>query len=169
MRNLVFILLLFTACQGSRHTLSRHGEENLRLSSERLKASAINVPGGGATLRIPLSGLRPLPEGAAYTERDGRAALSARILRDTLYIDATCDSLQQVVWEYERLLSERQDTRTVSERHTERKSLASRLPAASRPIGAYMRPLGQEVTRKPTVWVSDGVTFAGVNQLSTNL
>ena len=118
MRNLVFILLLFTACHGSRHTLSRHGEENLRLSSERLKASAINVPGGGATLRIPLSGLRPLPEGAAY---------SARILRDTLYIDATCDSLQQVVWEYERLLSERQDTRTVSERHTERKSLASRL------------------------------------------
>lgn len=127
MRNLVFILLLFTACHGSRHTLSRHGEENLRLSSERLKASAINVPGGGARLRIPLSGLRPLPEGAAYTERDGRAALSARILRDTLYIDATCDSLQQVVWEYERLLSERQDTRTVSERHTERKSLASRL------------------------------------------
>uniref|UniRef100_UPI0034A43D4F hypothetical protein n=1 Tax=Parabacteroides distasonis TaxID=823 RepID=UPI0034A43D4F len=47
--------------------------------------------------------------------------------------------------------------------------LTACLPAASRPIGAYMRPLGQEVTRKPTVWVSDGVTFADVNQSSTNL
>ena len=63
MRNLVFILLLFTACHGSRHTLSRHGEENLRLSSERLKASAINVPGGGATLRIPSVGVEAVARG----------------------------------------------------------------------------------------------------------
>lgn len=80
--------------------------------------------GGGATLRIPLSGLRPLPEGAAYTEREGRAALSARIVRDTLYVDATCDSLQQVIWDYERLLSERQSAVASVDKESERETLA---------------------------------------------
>lgn len=124
MRNLVFILLLLTACHGSRHVSTGRSEESLLAGMERLRASAINVPGGGATLRIPLSGLRPLPEGAAYTEREGRAALSARIVRDTLYVDATCDSLQQVIWDYERLLSERQSAVASVDKESERGTLA---------------------------------------------
>ena len=123
MRNLVVISSLFVggslfliSCVSDRQAVDRHDEEKRLLGTERLVCRTLSVPGSEVGLRIPLSeGLRPLPAGASYP------------LRDTLYIDATCDSLQQVVWEYERLLSERQDTRTVSERHTERKSLASRL------------------------------------------
>lgn len=135
MRNLVVISSLFVggslfliSCVSDRQAVDRHDEEKRLLGTERLVCRTLSVPGSEVGLRIPLSeGLRPLPAGASYTGRKGGATVSARILRDTLYIDATCDSLQQVVWEYERLLSERQDTRTVSERHTERKSLASRL------------------------------------------
>ena len=135
MRNLVVISSLFVgrslfliSCVSDRQAVDRHDEEKRLLGTERLVCRTLSVPGSEVGLRIPLSeGLRPLPAGASYTKRKGGATVSARVLRDTLYIDATCDSLQQVVWEYERLLSERQDTRTVSERHTERKSLASRL------------------------------------------
>ena len=130
MRNLVVISSLFVggslfliSCVSDRQAVDRHDEEKRLLGTERLVCRTLSVPGSEVGLRIPLSeGLRPLPAGASYTGRKGGATVSARVLRDTLYIDATCDSLLQVVWEYER-----QDTRTVSERHTERKSLASRL------------------------------------------
>ena len=126
MRNLVVISSLFVggslfliSCVSDRQAVDRHDEEKRLLGTERLVCRTLSVPGSEVGLRIPLSeGLRPLPAGASYTKRKGGATVSARVLRDTLYIDATCDSLQQVVWEYERLLSERQDTRTVSERHT---------------------------------------------------
>lgn len=53
-------------------------------------------------MTIPLTSLRDLPRGASYTEHKGRANVRVRTLRDTLYIDASCDSLQQLVTYYEQ-------------------------------------------------------------------
>lgn len=51
-------------------------------------------------MTIPLTHLRDLPQGASYHQQQGRAHLRVRTLRDTLLIDASCDSLQQLVTYY---------------------------------------------------------------------
>ena len=100
MRNLVVISSLFVggslfliSCVSDRQAVDRHDEEKRLLGTERLVCRTLSVPGSEVGPRIPLSeGLRPLPAGASYTKRKGGATVSARVLRDTLYIDATCDS-----------------------------------------------------------------------------
>ena len=54
------------------------------------------------SMTIPLTNLRDLPQGASYTQRKGRAQVTIRTLHDTLYLDASCDSLQQLVTYYQQ-------------------------------------------------------------------
>jgi len=55
-------------------------------------------------LEIPTENLRKLPEGANYNSHNGQARVLASLKGDTILITATCDSLQRLIWYYEREL-----------------------------------------------------------------
>jgi len=80
-------------------------------------------------MTIPLTNLRDLPQGASYTQRKGRAQVTIRTLHDTLYLDASCDSLQQLVTYYQQRSNSYQRTAArnalLAEHHQEVKRTSS--------------------------------------------
>lgn len=55
-----------------------------------------------ATLQIPVDSLRSLPANAEYRAGSGRASAVVRFEHDTIFVYATCDSLQRQCEYYER-------------------------------------------------------------------
>jgi hypothetical protein len=72
-----------------------------------------SIPASRAQLSIPLNDLPRLPVGSSYFQASGQARLSARLVNDTVYLEAVCDSLARQVEIYEAQLS-----RTRSETET---------------------------------------------------
>lgn len=68
----------------------------------RLSIRQMAVPESRADLQIPAAGLRGLPPAAVYTARSGQATATVRFLHDTLFVSASCDSLQQLVYDYQQ-------------------------------------------------------------------
>lgn len=69
---------------------------------------------------MPLAELRAsADQPATFAAREGKAAITMRLERDTIYLDATCDSLMALVVDYERRLADRSEIRTDerAERH----------------------------------------------------
>jgi hypothetical protein len=60
---------------------------------------------------IPVENLHNLPPGAAYTDKSGQANVKVTTTGDTLYVTASCDSLQVQCERYEKELTRiRSDT-----------------------------------------------------------
>jgi len=59
-----------------------------------------------------MDNLHSLPDGAIYSNSSGQATTSVYVKGDSIYITATCDSLQQLVWSYERELAHIRDETT---------------------------------------------------------
>lgn len=72
------------------------------------------VPASCADLQIPVAGLRELPPTAVYTTRSGQATATVRFLHDTLFVSASCDSLQQLIYDYQQQIEQL----SASSRHT---------------------------------------------------
>lgn len=70
------------------------------------------VPGSRVEMPIPVDSLLRLPEGAIYHAKSGRTAADVSRKGDTIYVTATCDSIQREVEDYEEC---RTDARTQSE------------------------------------------------------
>ena len=126
MRQITFFIgsllcLSLLGCAGRRDVATWEERARAVARDERLEAATLLSPGGMATLRVPLSGgrLPDLPGGATFARRDGVASVSARVARDTLYIVATCDSLQRLVWAYERRLAGEASESATTERHAD--------------------------------------------------
>lgn len=66
------------------------------------------VPQSTVKMNIGMESLRNLPSGASFTRKDGQANLDIKVQGDTIFVTATCDSLQR---EIERLYSELDRTR----------------------------------------------------------
>lgn len=68
---------------------------------------------------IPIDSLRSLPEGAAYVERQNQATALVKRKGDQLVVTASCDSLQQVVFdlieELHRARDETENSEVISE------------------------------------------------------
>ena len=58
---------------------------------------------------IPMGSLHDLSPGAKFVAKEGRATAEVEIKGDTLIITATCDSLQQLVYRYEKELAYKAD------------------------------------------------------------
>jgi hypothetical protein len=63
--------------------------------------------------------LRNLPQGAVYTQKQGQATVSAGIKGDSLIVTATCDSLQHLVYQYEKEITQLKSAMEVIEREKE--------------------------------------------------
>lgn len=106
----MILALLSPGCKVIKQTSDRQTVDSLRYS-EKLTATPATIPMSKALLMIRTDDLRKLPPGAAYVNKSGQATASVQLKNDTLYVSATCDSLQQLVWHYEQeLVRIRNDT-----------------------------------------------------------
>lgn len=71
----------------------------------------IPIPQSKVELKIPTQNLHSLPPGASFGEKKGQAGVKVEAIGDTVYVSATCDSLQVQCERYEKeLTSIRSDT-----------------------------------------------------------
>lgn len=98
---ILLIIFLLTSCSTRKQTnLSRQQTDSLRQTS-RLSVRTTKIPESRARLTIPVGRLKELPSGAAFVQKSGQATAEIRFLHDTLFVSATCDSLQALVYQYE--------------------------------------------------------------------
>lgn len=62
-----------------------------------------------ARITISVDSLLKLPAGASYNKRSGQAGAEVSLRGDTIFVTATCDSLQREVEYYEELYYRAQD------------------------------------------------------------
>lgn len=99
-----FVILLLTSCSVGKQTGSyRQQTDSLRQIS-RLSIQTGKVPESRATLAVPVGTLKELPAGSAFIQKSGQATAEIRFRHDTLFVTATCDSLQTLVYQYEEQL-----------------------------------------------------------------
>ena len=98
---ILLIIFLLTSCSTRKQTnSSRQQTDSLRQTS-RLSVRTTKIPESRARLTIPVGRLKELPSGAAFVQKSGQATAEIRFLHDTLFVSATCDSLQALVYQYE--------------------------------------------------------------------
>ena len=115
----IFIFLFFANCSSRKHTASFYQQTDSLLQTSRLTVQTARIPESRANLSIPVTALKELPAGAAFIQKSGQATAEIRFLHDTLFVAATCDSLQTLVWQYEEQL-ERQSKQTKEIRKRQR-------------------------------------------------
>ena len=115
-------LFLFSSC-ASRITSNRSAasSDSLRQTT-RLSIQQMSVPESRANLQIPAVGLRELPPAAVYTAKSGQATATVRFLHDTLFVSASCDSLQQLTYEYQQQIERLSQTKQNENRKSDCRS-----------------------------------------------
>ncbi|WFE85858.1 hypothetical protein [Parabacteroides chongii] len=99
-----FVILLLTSCSVGKQTGSyRQQTDSLRQIS-RLSIQTGKVPESRAALAVPVGTLEELPAGSAFIQKSGQATAEIHFRHDTLFVTATCDSLQTLVYQYEEQL-----------------------------------------------------------------
>ncbi len=96
--------LCLSACAVGRDGARRETTLDSLITTDRLRVSASLQPPSRAELAVPLARLGQLPA-TGQSSHAGQATAHVRLVRDTLYVTATCDSLQRLVYEYERAAS----------------------------------------------------------------
>lgn len=124
--NLFLLLVILSSC-ASHKVLDRNAvsSDSLRQTT-RLSIRQISVPESRADLQIPVAGLRELPPAAVYTAKSGQATAVVRFIHDTLFVSASCDSLQQLVYDYQQQIEKMSYFVQNSQKKTEQKRKFSR-------------------------------------------
>ena len=99
---LCLFLFLFSSCASWKVSDRSVASSDSLRQVTRLSIRQMSVPESRADIQIPAAGLRELPPAAVYTAKSGQATATVRFLHDTLFVTATCDSLQQLVYEYQQ-------------------------------------------------------------------
>lgn len=122
----VLTVLCAASCRSPKMmTTNRQQSTSYRADSavtETKRTQALSVPASATVLHVPLDSFLKLPQGAEYSSKSGRSGVKLKRLhgsdgRDTIRVDAGCDSLEMLVSEYERKFesySNQRDNRTDS-------------------------------------------------------
>ena len=98
------LMILLALCTSSCRT-GRRNEHRILYDSILVKEirtqTHIPVPMSKVELKVPQTSMYNLPDGAGYIGKNERAGIVVRKQGDTITITATCDSLQQIVMNYE--------------------------------------------------------------------
>ena len=89
-----------TACSASHKTARQVATTDSLLAESRWRLAATPIPESRVELAIPAATLRTLPA-TGLADHQGQATARVHWRHDTLYVAATCDSLQRLVLEYE--------------------------------------------------------------------
>ena len=93
------LFVILSSCSSTKKTTATQtGSEHIKTS---LSVRSNTVPESHTSLAIPVATLNRLPETAAFVKKEGQATASVRFLHDTLFVSATCDSLQALIYDYE--------------------------------------------------------------------
>jgi hypothetical protein len=113
---ILFILIFcFAACRGVKVTAAVETKITDSVDLKEIKSIEYGgIPREQVLIKIPVQAIAELPEGAGYSQREGRAGLDIRLRNDTIYVEAVCDSLQRRIAYYEMLLTQ---TRREEERY----------------------------------------------------
>lgn len=118
------ILLVFSvafACSSKKAVQKEHLTDDILEQNVRLTVRSTTLPESRATLKIASHDLHQLPPAAAFTQHRGQATATVRFLRDTLFVEASCDSLQQLVYEYSSAWAQLRQQRTAESLKSETK------------------------------------------------
>ena len=112
--------LALTACEASKESVVNQQKADWGQQSFRETLQTQVVPMSEANLAIPVTALHELPPKAAFHQRSGQAHVSVRLVHDTLFVESRCDSLMQLVYQYENQISQWQQERQNQVVHQER-------------------------------------------------
>jgi hypothetical protein len=122
-----FILIVFTGCS-SRKVVRTSEVINTKLTTsvdtffhEKTEIIAGAIPAERATISTTVDEIRNLSGQAVITDRQGRASVTVRYLRDTVVIEAVCDSLERQITSYE--LREKSYLNTIEESEKQIKTI----------------------------------------------
>ena len=109
----IMLNALFVASCGStkKMTESARATVDSVLLKEVRQVINIPIPQSKVELKIPTQNLHSLPPGASFSEKKGQAGVKVEAIGDTIFVSATCDSLQVQCERYEKELTRiRSDT-----------------------------------------------------------
>lgn len=110
--SITLIALSVTSC-GSTKKMTESARTTIDsvLLKEVRQVINIPIPLSKVELKIPTQSLHSLPPGASFSEKKGQAGVRVEAIGDTVYVSATCDSLQVQCERYEKELTRiRSDT-----------------------------------------------------------
>lgn len=102
------VALLVCSCRTTNESTSIRNLDSLAWD-RKVNVTLATTPKSLAKLAIPLDSLRKLPEGATFNNKSGQATASAAFKNDTLFVEASCDSLQNLVYQLEENLHAARD------------------------------------------------------------
>lgn len=110
--SIMLIALSVTSCGSTKKmTESARTTVDSVLLKEVRQVINIPVPQSKVELKIPTQNLHSLPPGASFSGKKGQAGIRVEAVGDTVYVSATCDSLQVQCERYEKELTRiRSDT-----------------------------------------------------------
>ena len=103
--------LALTACEASKESVVNQQKADWGQQSFRETLQTQVVPMSEANLAIPVTALHELPPKAAFHQSSGQAHVSVRLVHDTLFVESRCDSLMQLVYQYENQINQWQQER----------------------------------------------------------
>ena len=109
----IMLIALFASSCGSTKKMTENARTSIDsvLLKEVRQVINIPIPRSKVELKIPTQNLRSLPPGASFSEKKGQAGIRVEAVGDTVYVSATCDSLQVQCERYEKELTRiRSDT-----------------------------------------------------------
>ncbi|WP_289160473.1 hypothetical protein [uncultured Parabacteroides sp.] len=101
--SITIIVLLVISCRSTEKISNTSVIDSLTWN-KKFSASLVIIPPSLAELTIPMDSLRRLPQGAVYSEKQGQATVTASRKNDKIVITASCDSLQNLCYQYEEEL-----------------------------------------------------------------
>ncbi len=108
------------ACGASKETVINQEKADWGQLSFRETLQTQVVPMSEANLAIPITALHDLPPAAVFHQSSGQANVSVRLVHDTLFVESRCDSLMQLVYQYESQINQWQQERQNQVVHQER-------------------------------------------------
>lgn len=91
------VLFLSSCCATKQIAQQSHSEvKDSVIIREVREITPVKIPESKVEMQIPVENLRKLPEGSSYTEKSGQANVVVKYIprTETVYVYATCDSLQ---------------------------------------------------------------------------
>lgn len=116
---IVLSALCAMSCKSPNGLTQTHRSDSL-VAVKKLEMNLAPVPMSVAKLKIPMNALTQLPIGTGYNQRSGQATVDVRRGEgDTIYITATCDSLERQVISLTEELTRIRDETSVAEKPPE--------------------------------------------------
>lgn len=108
MKILLFLLpiVLLANCTASKQVSTFRERIDSLHQTAHLSIQTTRIPESHAYLSIPASALNDLPTDAVFVRKSGQATAEIRFLHDTLFVTATCDSLQNLIYQYETTIEQ---------------------------------------------------------------